>query len=214
MSRSSSNFSAQENWRPGQEDFWLYLPAARTGIRTSDHLYPRGRSQVPWWLSEERSLGGPINYGLPSFPSSAPPRSSLQLVLINEYNTYPRAQNHTPHGNQITALDEESRWSSTEEEQKQAAISSKLRKQLYSPHMSNIVKRLGTSKSTGSSSSSVNKKYDDDDDGKRCAVCLDDFVTKEFVTVTPCNHMFHEECIVPWVKTNRKCPVCRFLIAP
>ncbi|KAM7276824.1 hypothetical protein ACFE04_018690 [Oxalis oulophora] len=51
-----------------------------------------------------------------------------------------------------------------------------------------------------------------EEDGKRCAVCLEDFEPKELVMVTPCKHMFHEECIVPWVKSHGQCPVCRFAI--
>lgn len=51
------------------------------------------------------------------------------------------------------------------------------------------------------------------EDGKRCAVCLDDFEAGEMVTLTPCNHMFHGDCIVPWVKSNGQCPVCRFVIS-
>ncbi|KAL4573328.1 hypothetical protein LXL04_020129 [Taraxacum kok-saghyz] len=50
------------------------------------------------------------------------------------------------------------------------------------------------------------------EDGKRCAVCLDDFEPGEIVTLTPCRHMFHENCIVPWVTSNGQCPVCRFVI--
>jgi RING-box protein 1 len=23
-----------------------------------------------------------------------------------------------------------------------------------------------------------------------------------------CGHMFHEECITPWLSTNNKCPIC------
>lgn len=48
-----------------------------------------------------------------------------------------------------------------------------------------------------------------DEDTKRCAICLEDFAIKEEVMVTPCQHMFHEECIVPWVKSKAQCPVCR-----
>lgn len=49
----------------------------------------------------------------------------------------------------------------------------------------------------------------DDEDIKRCSVCLEDFEPKEEVMMTPCDHMFHEECIVPWAKSHGQCPVCR-----
>lgn len=51
-----------------------------------------------------------------------------------------------------------------------------------------------------------------DEDGKICAVCLDDFEAREVVMVTPCNHMFHKDCIIPWVKSQGQCPVCRYAI--
>ncbi|KAI7741885.1 hypothetical protein M8C21_022459 [Ambrosia artemisiifolia] len=53
----------------------------------------------------------------------------------------------------------------------------------------------------------------ENEDGKRCVVCLDDFEPREMVTLTPCNHMFHDNCIVPWVKSHGHCPVCRFVIS-
>lgn len=57
------------------------------------------------------------------------------------------------------------------------------------------------------------KKKEIDEDGKRCAVCLEDFEAREQVMVTPCEHMFHEHCILPWVKSNGQCPVCRFVLS-
>ena len=59
------------------------------------------------------------------------------------------------------------------------------------------------------SSNIINEK--EDEDLKRCAICLEDFEREE-VVVTPCNHMFHEECIIPWVNGNDQCPVCRSAI--
>ncbi|QCD87437.1 E3 ubiquitin-protein ligase [Vigna unguiculata] len=56
------------------------------------------------------------------------------------------------------------------------------------------------------------KEKEKDEDGKRCAICLEDFKTGEEVMLTPCKHMFHEDCIVPWLTTKGQCPVCRSVI--
>ncbi|KAM7266043.1 hypothetical protein ACFE04_003726 [Oxalis oulophora] len=42
-----------------------------------------------------------------------------------------------------------------------------------------------------------------------CSICLDDFQDGLEVTHMPCNHMFHEDCIIEWLKENRLCPLCR-----
>ncbi|KAJ1289357.1 hypothetical protein BS78_02G158100 [Paspalum vaginatum] len=47
---------------------------------------------------------------------------------------------------------------------------------------------------------------------KACTICLDTFLPGEQVVVTPCNHMFHQGCITPWVKGHGNCPVCRFVL--
>ena len=26
----------------------------------------------------------------------------------------------------------------------------------------------------------------------------------------PCNHYFHEECLMPWLNQHDSCPICRF----
>ncbi|KAG9013413.1 hypothetical protein FRB94_002941 [Tulasnella sp. JGI-2019a] len=61
---------------------------------------------------------------------------------------------------------------------------------------------------------------------KECAVCKDTFAPttedgEEVIAVTlPCSpnpkyqHTFHEDCIVPWLKQNGTCPVCRFQLVP
>lgn len=50
---------------------------------------------------------------------------------------------------------------------------------------------------------------EDTDEGKQCTICLDAFVPNKKVLLTPCNHMFHSNCLLPWVKSHGKCPVCR-----
>ena len=47
-----------------------------------------------------------------------------------------------------------------------------------------------------------------------CTICCDKFIFGESqVSVTPCSHVFHHECIEKWVKekiTNPHCPNCKF----
>ncbi|PIN18889.1 hypothetical protein CDL12_08434 [Handroanthus impetiginosus] len=207
MSGSSRN---RENWQRGQ-DYWIYLPQnlADNYVPPTTSLNPRGRTRDPLWLLEERSTRVPT-YGLARFPVSPGPRPSARFLLIDDYDPYlsptpidtPPTYYQPPFENYNSVL--------SQEDQNKAL--NKLRKQYYNPHISNIVKRLGT-KSTTTGGGSFKSAADDFDDGKRCAVCLDDLESNKFVTVTPCNHMFHEECIVPWVKSQGKCPVCRYVIA-
>lgn len=100
----------------------------------------------------------------------------------------------------------------TQEEQKD--VLKKLKKEIYNPTPKRIIQRLNLYyRDNGRNDSNDKGKeivYDEED--KRCAVCLDDFEPKEVVLLTPCSHMFHEDCIVPWVKSHGKCPVCRFAI--
>ncbi|XP_035491016.2 E3 ubiquitin-protein ligase RNF126-like isoform X3 [Scophthalmus maximus] len=45
--------------------------------------------------------------------------------------------------------------------------------------------------------------------GLECPVCKDDYSVEERVRQLPCNHLFHNECIVPWLEQHDTCPVCR-----
>ncbi|KAI8068229.1 hypothetical protein BC940DRAFT_238260 [Gongronella butleri] len=40
-----------------------------------------------------------------------------------------------------------------------------------------------------------------------CSVCKDEFNAAEIVTELPCQHIFHDDCIKPWLKVNGTCPV-------
>ncbi len=43
-----------------------------------------------------------------------------------------------------------------------------------------------------------------------CAVCKDAFKSEDKVYSLPCKHIYHTECIMPWLKRHNTCPVCRY----
>ncbi|PSR89638.1 E3 ubiquitin-protein like [Actinidia chinensis var. chinensis] len=43
-----------------------------------------------------------------------------------------------------------------------------------------------------------------------CAICLDEFHVGSEVIRMPCSHVYHDDCIVSWLKTSNSCPLCRY----
>ncbi|VEN58795.1 unnamed protein product [Callosobruchus maculatus] len=43
----------------------------------------------------------------------------------------------------------------------------------------------------------------------QCSVCWEDFLTGESVRRLPCQHVYHEPCIRPWLELHGTCPICR-----
>ena len=48
-------------------------------------------------------------------------------------------------------------------------------------------------------------KYSDD----KCIVCQYEFKNYEKVTVLPCKHCYHPECITQWLENKKVCPYCK-----
>ena len=42
-----------------------------------------------------------------------------------------------------------------------------------------------------------------------CSICLEEFKEGEKIKNLNCNHIFHEECLLPWLNDNDCCPMCR-----
>ena len=48
------------------------------------------------------------------------------------------------------------------------------------------------------------------DDGlAECSICMDNVEMGTLVTVLPCSHWFHEQCITAWLTQHGTCPHCR-----
>lgn len=45
--------------------------------------------------------------------------------------------------------------------------------------------------------------------GEECSICQDEYAEKEVLVELSCHHIYHEECLLSWVKTNGVCPICR-----
>ncbi|XP_064933897.1 E3 ubiquitin-protein ligase RNF128 isoform X2 [Columba livia] len=46
-------------------------------------------------------------------------------------------------------------------------------------------------------------------DGDSCVVCIEPYKPNEVVRILTCNHLFHKNCIDPWLLEHRTCPMCK-----
>ena len=51
-----------------------------------------------------------------------------------------------------------------------------------------------------------------EDDKRNCIICMEDFINGDEVIYLPCLHVFHNTCILEWLKMHNDCPVCKFKI--
>ncbi|XP_016395953.1 RING finger protein 150-like isoform X2 [Sinocyclocheilus rhinocerous] len=45
-----------------------------------------------------------------------------------------------------------------------------------------------------------------------CAVCIEDYKPNDVVRILPCRHVFHKNCVDPWLQDHRTCPMCKMNI--
>ncbi|RQM21160.1 hypothetical protein B5M09_010075 [Aphanomyces astaci] len=49
-------------------------------------------------------------------------------------------------------------------------------------------------------------------DGCECLVCRYNFSPGDEIRTLPCFHSYHSNCIDPWLRINKVCPVCQVSI--
>lgn len=72
------------------------------------------------------------------------------------------------------------------------------------------VATIPTSKEAIASLKKLKGSSDNVKNNERCSICLESFEEDDDVSRMPCDHIYHENCIVKWLKTNHTCPLCRF----
>ena len=49
-----------------------------------------------------------------------------------------------------------------------------------------------------------------DNQNLQCPVCLASFDDDDVIIEMPCEHCFHSDCLLPWLRKTNSCPLCRF----
>nr|POF25821.1 e3 ubiquitin-protein ligase rduf2 [Quercus suber] len=72
------------------------------------------------------------------------------------------------------------------------------------------VKLIPATKSSIEALEKVTLQQYDLDSVATCVICTQEFKASLEVTRMPCSHVYHEECIVKWLKRSNVYPLCRY----
>ncbi|CAJ2642429.1 RING finger protein [Trifolium pratense] len=230
MSRNMNNFTPLPGlWRTGSR---AYGDASHNSNNSHEfnEVPVFYRSHHSTRANDERSSGAqdPLrlwevrrtpeeHHRIPNF-SAQPPRRQQTYVQNEDMR---RGFNFNPTRLGQIFQHSPSRSTSTEQtntqvpqlvENSKSTILSKLRNVVYDPTPKRLARKVSLYYRGNAANDLKDSVKENKEDGMRCAICLEDFEAKEEVMLTPCNHMFHEDCIVTWLTSKGQCPVCRFVV--
>ena len=55
----------------------------------------------------------------------------------------------------------------------------------------------------------IEKDMVDEEDGVVCPICMSSVPLGSYMTILPCSHYFHGDCIIRWLEKVSACPYCR-----
>ncbi|XP_024012984.1 E3 ubiquitin-protein ligase ATL4 isoform X2 [Eutrema salsugineum] len=211
MDNSRNGYSSSVPRQPDRYD---------SGTRSSGWRVPAFSSRNAW--SRSHSI---VNRRLLDDPPATYSRSAISSVIdshtpqhipIRTSNNLRRqhleALRQAVH-NQPARPESNSRpASSSSQAREEDHVLKHLTKETYNPVPKSLLLRNLSLYYRNKNPGSNGRDHSGEEEDKRCSVCLEDFEPKETVMLTPCQHMFHEECIVPWLKSKGQCPLCRSVI--
>ncbi|XP_031274555.1 uncharacterized protein LOC116133021 [Pistacia vera] len=219
MSGGNSTPSSR-NWPVGQ-GYGGHVPNSSEGSRAQAPFSQAGSLSFradpgtswdapnPRPLYDERVITGP--FSLAGFP--VPSHSPVHILGMEVNPSHRQIIQASPPAfirqQNVQGATHDDNSKLTREEQQMAL--KKLKKGVYDPPPMKIRPNLYYRLDSKNAVKEIQKEKENDI--KSCAVCLEDFEPKETVMLTPCEHMFHEACIVPWVRSQGQCPVCRFVLS-
>lgn len=221
MSGGSSNFTPTGRYWQGGHDYGAYAPNSSDWNHrqapfpqfgsVSFRANPDANRGAPRPSFEEGGMAVPavpVPFSLAGFPVQS--QSAVQIPILGNLMAREVRPGHRQiiQGSPPGLVNRPNILPAREVDQR--AVLNKLKKEIYNPAPKNLARRLNLYYRDRAINVYKEMEKQTEDDAMRCAVCLEDFEPKEKVMLTPCNHMFHEDCIVPWVKSNAQCPVCRF----
>lgn len=54
------------------------------------------------------------------------------------------------------------------------------------------------------------RKLSESIESHTCSICIEDYSEDEQLVQLPCEHIFHKDCIMPWIEQHNTCPTCRY----